>query len=111
MTFGELTRTTVRSSPLCSSYLITYPACSFCRAWAHAFRSLVYPTTVKSTSILIPFPQSIYRPMPAFLKSTLLFDFPFYKFDGEGKDGVEALKEEEEKENKKRREDDGERGN
>lgn len=46
---------------------------------------------VSRTSILIPLPPALYAPLPKFLKSTLLFDFPFYKFDGEGEDGKEAL--------------------
>jgi steroid 5-alpha reductase family enzyme len=33
------------------------------------------------TSILIPLPPALYRPMPLWLKRTVLFDFPFYQYD------------------------------
>ncbi|KAK7056171.1 hypothetical protein VNI00_002723 [Paramarasmius palmivorus] len=46
----------------------------------------------RSTSILIPLPPQFYRPLPEFLKQTVLLDFPFYRFD-ESKDGPAAIEE------------------
>ncbi|EEB91365.1 hypothetical protein MPER_10281, partial [Moniliophthora perniciosa FA553] len=46
----------------------------------------------RSTSILIPMPPLIYRPLPKFIKQTILLDFPFYMFD-ESKDGAAAIEE------------------
>lgn len=48
--------------------------------------------TVSRTSILIPLPPALYAPIPKFLKSTILFDFPFYKFNAE-KEGTKAVEE------------------
>ncbi|PWN50925.1 DUF1295-domain-containing protein [Violaceomyces palustris] len=45
----------------------------------------------ESTSLLVPLPNSIYRPIPGWIKRSLLLDFPFYNFD-ETKDGPNALK-------------------
>lgn len=49
--------------------------------------------SVHRTSILIPIPPALYAPIPSFIKSTLLFDFPFYKFNGEGEDAKKAVDE------------------
>ncbi|KXN81515.1 hypothetical protein AN958_04452 [Leucoagaricus sp. SymC.cos] len=51
-----------------------------------------YKAYLEKTSILIPIPPVIYRPLPRFIKKTILLDFPFYQFD-EDKDGVAALQE------------------
>lgn len=48
------------------------------------------------TSILLPLPPALYKPLPAILKSTLFFDIPFYNFD-EGKDGPKAIEKEKQK--------------
>lgn len=59
-----------------------------------------YKEYLKSTSILIPIPPKIYRPLPKAVKTWLLLDLPFYRFD-EQKDGEKAI----EKEEQKRRQD------
>ncbi|KAI0693423.1 DUF1295-domain-containing protein [Cytidiella melzeri] len=51
-----------------------------------------YKAYLASTSILIPIPPTLYRPLPAWLKKTVLLDFPLYQFD-EGTDGRKALDE------------------
>ncbi|PWN96590.1 DUF1295-domain-containing protein [Tilletiopsis washingtonensis] len=48
------------------------------------------------TSLLIPLPPALYKPLPTWLKRTVLLDFPFYNFD-EHKDGPKALEEEQKK--------------
>ena len=55
-----------------------------------------YKSYLARTSVLIPIPPQIYRPIPEIVKRTLLLDFPFYRFD-EKKDGREALEEERKK--------------
>lgn len=54
---------------------------------ANAWRN--YQGYLRKTSILIPIPPALYEPLPTFLKQTVLFDFPMYKFD-EAKEGVAA---------------------
>ena len=49
-----------------------------------------YREYLNSTSILIPLPPSIYRPLPTIIKRTVLIDFPFYQFREE-KEGEAAL--------------------
>ena len=49
-----------------------------------------YKQYLQSTSILIPIPPALYRPMPAILKRTIFFDFPMYQFD-EHTDGAMAV--------------------
>ena len=44
-------------------------------AWA-AYRSYL-----DDTSVLIPIPPALYRPLPRVVKRTILLDFPFYQFD------------------------------
>lgn len=56
----------------------------------HSNSWVEYQDYLRKTSILIPFPPFLYRPLPAFLKKTLLLDFPFYQFD-ELKDGAAAV--------------------
>ncbi|KAK7683315.1 hypothetical protein QCA50_013577 [Cerrena zonata] len=51
-----------------------------------------YQLYLASTSILIPIPPVIYRPLPTFLKRTVFFDFPIYQFGEE--DGKRAVEEE-----------------
>ncbi|KAJ3568148.1 hypothetical protein NP233_g5903 [Leucocoprinus birnbaumii] len=51
-----------------------------------------YQAYLNKTSILVPLPPFIYRPLPKFIKRTILLDFPFYQFD-EDKDGVAVLHE------------------
>ncbi|KIM44914.1 hypothetical protein M413DRAFT_366213 [Hebeloma cylindrosporum] len=58
----------------------------------HSNSWVEYQDYLRTTSILIPFPPFLYRPLPAFLKKTLLLDFPFYQFD-ELKGGAAAVEE------------------
>jgi len=51
-----------------------------------------YKQYLKETSVLIPIPPAIYRPLPQFVKTWLLFDLPQYRFREET-DGREALAE------------------
>ncbi|KAG5637690.1 hypothetical protein H0H81_003606 [Sphagnurus paluster] len=53
-----------------------------------------YQAYLARTSILIPLPQALYSRLPAFIKKTVLLDFPMYQFDAEGLDGREAMEEE-----------------
>lgn len=55
-----------------------------------------YKAYLSRTSVLIPLPPQLYRPLPELVKRTLLLDFPIYRFD-ENKDGREALEEERKK--------------
>jgi hypothetical protein len=55
-------------------------------AWRH------YQEYLRKTSILIPIPPILYKPLPTILKRTVLLDFPIYKFD-EAKDGAVAVRE------------------
>lgn len=48
------------------------------------------------TSLLIPIPPSIYKPLPRWIKTTVLCDWPIYNFD-EKKDGPKALQADEKK--------------
>lgn len=56
-----------------------------------------YKRFMSRTSILFPIPPKIYAPLPTWLKRTLLLDFPMFQFDGEGKEGREAIEEEKKK--------------
>jgi len=58
----------------------------------HKTAWLRYQEYLRSTSILIPIPPALYRPLPKLLKMVLL-DFPMYNFDAES-DGKKALEEE-----------------
>ncbi|KAG7448731.1 DUF1295-domain-containing protein [Guyanagaster necrorhizus] len=49
-----------------------------------------YKAYLNETSILIPIPPAVYKPIPRWLKASVLLDFPFYHFD-EGKDGADAI--------------------
>ncbi|KAF5335935.1 hypothetical protein D9611_006246 [Ephemerocybe angulata] len=49
-----------------------------------------YKNYLNETSILIPIPPPLYRPLPTILKRTLLMDFPFYQFREE-KEGKAAI--------------------
>ncbi|CCG83994.1 protein of unknown function [Taphrina deformans PYCC 5710] len=40
-----------------------------------------YATYLNSTSIVVPFPPPLYRPLPTFIKRSVLLDFPFYQYD------------------------------
>ncbi|KAF8474386.1 hypothetical protein DFH94DRAFT_761879 [Russula ochroleuca] len=40
-----------------------------------------YRAYLDDTSILIPIPPALYRPLPKVVKRTILFDFPLYQFD------------------------------
>ena len=55
-----------------------------------------YKDYLARTSILIPIPPQLYKPLPEFIKRSVLLDFPMYRFD-EQKDGKEALEEERKK--------------
>jgi hypothetical protein len=56
-------------------------------AWRH------YKAYLNRTSILIPIPPVLYRPLPGIIKKTFLLDFGMYHFD-EDKDGAAAIEEE-----------------
>ncbi|KAI0755958.1 hypothetical protein BC629DRAFT_1165950 [Irpex lacteus] len=60
---------------------VEYPA-----AWSK------YKRYLASTSILVPIPPALYRPLPEWVKKTVLLDFPMYRLY-EGKNGREALDE------------------
>lgn len=62
----------------------------------HALAFTNYQTYLRSTSILIPLPPALYRPLPVWLKRSVLLDFPMYRFD-EGTDGKAALEDERKK--------------
>ncbi|KZF26105.1 DUF1295-domain-containing protein [Xylona heveae TC161] len=53
-----------------------------------------YAEYLRRTSILLPFPPSIYVHMPTFLKRTIFLEFPIYVFDpakhGDGGKGVDS---------------------
>ncbi|PVG03138.1 DUF1295-domain-containing protein [Serendipita vermifera] len=51
-----------------------------------------YKEYLRSTSILIPIPRTLYQPLPEFIKRSVLLDFPMFHFD-EKKDGPKALEE------------------
>ncbi|KAF4611060.1 hypothetical protein D9613_006802 [Agrocybe pediades] len=51
-----------------------------------------YKEYLRQTSILLPIPPVIYRPIPSFIKKSFLFDFPIYQFD-ETSDGAAAAEE------------------
>jgi hypothetical protein len=55
-----------------------------------------YKDYLARTSILVPIPPAVYRPLPNFVKTWVLFDLPFFRFDEE-KDGREAIEKEERK--------------
>ncbi|KAH7106028.1 DUF1295-domain-containing protein [Auriculariales sp. MPI-PUGE-AT-0066] len=55
-----------------------------------------YKSYLKSTSLLVPIPRALYRPMPAWLKRYLLLDLPFFNFD-EKTDGPRVIEEEKKK--------------
>jgi len=51
-----------------------------------------YKSYLQKTSILIPLPPQLYRPVPSSLKKTVFLDFEFYQFHEE-RDGPAAIKE------------------
>lgn len=51
-----------------------------------------YKRYLSRTSILIPIPPPLYRPLPEWIKRTILLDLPMYRFDEE-KDGRKAVEE------------------
>jgi steroid 5-alpha reductase family enzyme len=51
-----------------------------------------YKAFLEKTPILVLFPTSLYKVMPRWIKSTVLLDFPFYRFE-ENKDGEKAIEE------------------
>lgn len=51
-----------------------------------------YKAYLARTSIVIPIPPPLYRPLPEWVKRTVLLDFPMFRFDEE-KDGTAALEE------------------
>ncbi|KDQ06856.1 hypothetical protein BOTBODRAFT_192793 [Botryobasidium botryosum FD-172 SS1] len=59
----------------------------------HALAWSNYKGYLDRTSVLIPLPPPLYKPLPGAIKHTILLDFPMYRFDEE-KDGAEALEEE-----------------
>ena len=59
-----------------------------------------YQRYLRSTSILIPIPPFMYRPLPGIIKRYLLLDFPMYQFNEET-DGVRAIEEDKEQSNRR----------
>ncbi|KZV91988.1 DUF1295-domain-containing protein [Exidia glandulosa HHB12029] len=57
-----------------------------------------YKAYLRETSILLPIPRSVYRPLPEWMKRTLLMDFTFFNFN-ERVDGPRAVEEARRKEN------------
>lgn len=55
-----------------------------------------YKDYLERTSVIVPCPPSLYRPLPGFIKNTLFLDLPMYRFNEET-DGKEALEEERKK--------------
>ncbi|KAJ3554525.1 hypothetical protein NM688_g3063 [Phlebia brevispora] len=55
-------------------------------AWVH------YKEYLNSTSLLIPLPPFVYRRLPMWLKRSVLFDWPIYRFNEET-DGKQAIEE------------------
>lgn len=51
-----------------------------------------YKTYLARTSIVLPIPPQLYRPLPEWMKRTVLLDFVFFRFDEE-KDGSAAIEE------------------
>ncbi|EPQ56428.1 DUF1295-domain-containing protein [Gloeophyllum trabeum ATCC 11539] len=51
-----------------------------------------YQEYLRSTSILIPIPPALYRPLPEIVKRTVLLDLPLYQFTG--RDGAQILEDE-----------------
>ena len=51
-----------------------------------------YKAYLRRTSIVIPCPPALYKPLPEWFKRTVLLDFPIYRFD-EKKDGQAAREE------------------
>ncbi|KAF0420287.1 DUF1295-domain-containing protein [Gigaspora margarita] len=49
-----------------------------------------YSRRLSRTSCLIPFPPSLYEPLPQFIKSTLFLEFPMYRFDPDSNSQVKA---------------------
>lgn len=78
---SQPTSTSSSSHPTDSDAQPEYPA-----AWSK------YKKYLASTSILVPIPPALYRPLPEWVKKTVLFDFPMYRFD-EGRDRRDALDE------------------
>lgn len=74
-------------------YLLTYAPSNkdqFPGAWK------AYKEYLRSTSILLPLPPVLYRPLPFWMKRWLLLDLPLYEFD-EKTDGLAALEKEKKK--------------
>lgn len=55
-----------------------------------------YKNYLRSTSILIPIPPALYRPLPRFIKQYILLDLPVFQFD-ETVDGRGAIEEDRKK--------------
>ncbi|SGZ08639.1 BQ5605_C030g10807 [Microbotryum silenes-dioicae] len=55
-----------------------------------------YKAYLNRTSILFPLPPALYRPLPKWVKQTILLDAPMYRFD-EHKEGKEAVEEQRKK--------------
>lgn len=58
--------------------------------WRH------YKGYLDRTSLLIPIPPALYKPLPRWVKTWVLLDLPMYQFD-EKKDGEKAIEEERQK--------------
>lgn len=58
--------------------------------WRH------YKGYLDQTSLLIPIPPALYKPLPRWFKTWVLLDLPMYRFD-EKKDGENAIEEERQK--------------
>ena len=51
-----------------------------------------YEAYLRQTSILVPLPPALYRPLPLWVKRTVLLDLPMFQFSE--RDGQQALEEE-----------------
>lgn len=68
-------------------YLMTHgPGGENASAWP------AYKKYLRETSILLPIPRALYRPLPAWMKRSLLLDFSFFNFN-ERVDGPHAIEE------------------
>lgn len=59
----------------------------------HSDKREEYAEYLNRTSILLPLPSSLYRPLPTFLKRSVLLDFPFYQYKPSSGDEEDRINE------------------